>query len=94
MKCLRSANGIKVGDKFRYRSRGLYVDGAWVSRGAEYDVEVIDTSTHLITLRMIIDQTTMPGYTSIMGKPQPYNWSIRKVDIGRSEKLMLLEDEA
>lgn len=92
MKYLRSAKGIKVGDKFRYRSRGLYLDGAWVNRGAEYDVEVINVSTHTITLRMLIDQLTMPGETSVMGKPQPYNWAIRKVDVGIKEKLMLIED--
>lgn len=92
MRCLRNANGIKKGDRFRYRSRGVYVDGVWVNRGAEYDVEVINVSTHTITLRMLIDQTTMPGYSAIMGDPQPYNWAIRKVDVGTREKLMLLED--
>lgn len=90
MKYLRNANGIKVGDKFRYRSRGLYVDGIWTNRGADYDVEVVSVSTHLVVLRMLIDQITMSG--PILGKPQPYNWAIRKVDIGRTERLYLPED--
>ena len=90
MKCLRSANGIQLGDKFRYRSRGLYVDGIWTNRGAEYDVEVVSISTHLITLSMLIDQVTMSG--PILGKPQPYNWSIRKVDVGTTEKLYLPDE--
>jgi len=92
MKCLRSAKGIKVGDKFRYRSRGLYLDGAWVNRGADYDVEVIQVTDHLITLRMTIDQLTMQGSSSVMGDPKPYNWSIRKIDVGTSERLFLLEE--
>ena len=93
MKCLRSDRGIKVGDKFKYRSRGLFVDGSWVNRGAEYYAEVIDTSTHLITLRISVDQLTMQGESSVMGNPTAYNWSIRRIDIGRTEKLMLIEDE-
>lgn len=93
MKCLRNANGIKVGDKYRYRSRGLYVDGMWINRGAEYDAEVIEVTKYLVVLRIMIDQLTMPGYVSTMGKPRPYNWSIRKVDIGRNERLMVADDD-
>ena len=27
------------------------------------------------------------------GNPTAYNWAIRRIDIGRTEKLMLIEDE-
>ena len=93
MKYLRNANGIKVGDKFRYRSRGLYVDGMWTNRGAEYDVEVVQVTQYLVTLRMTVDQLTMQNASCVMGEPQPYNWAIRKNDIGTTERLYLPEED-
>ena len=88
---LRSAKGIKVGDRFRYVSNGFQVveDGAVivVSKGAEYDVEVIQVTEHLITLSMVVDQSTKTR--PCVWEPRPYNWSIRKVDVGVTEKLYL-----
>lgn len=92
-KYLRSARGIKVGDKFRYVSNGFPVveDGevVIVSRGVEYDVEVIQVTEHLIALSMVADQSTIPSTRPCIWESRPYNWSIRKVDIGTTEKLYL-----
>ena len=88
---LRSAKGIKVGDKFTYISRGFEIsdgDGTCIiSKGAEYDAEVIQVTKYLITLSLLVDQTTI--HRGCTWEPRPYNWSIRKVDIGTSEKLYL-----
>ena len=89
MKYLKNANGIKVGDKFRYRSRGYCVDGFVSSRGTEYDTEVVYVTDRLIGLKMLCDQNTLSSIT--FGESQPYVWSIRKVDIGRTERLYLPE---
>ena len=90
MKCLRNANGIKVGDKFRYKSKGYHADNAMISVNAEYDAEVIQVTEYLIVLRMTVDQKTI--HRLCIWEPTPYNWSIRKVDVGRTEKLYLTED--
>jgi len=90
---LRSAKGIKVGDKFTYVSQGfeIYEDGQKivVSKGVEYDAEVIQVTEHLITLNLIADQTTIPRSRPCIWESRPYNWSIRKCDIGVTEKLYL-----
>ena len=92
-KYLRSARGIKVGDQFRYISNGFEVsDGDTVrviSKGAEYDVTVIQVTEHLITLRMWVDQSTT--HRPCIWDSLPYNWSIRKVDVGRTERLYLYD---
>ena len=92
MKYLRNANNIKVGDKFRYKSSGYGVDGMMASKGTMFDAEVIQVTSKLIALRLTCDQSTnnrMP-----FGDPVPYNWAIRKVDVGRTERLYLTyEDE-
>ena len=89
MKYLKNANRIKVGDKFRYRSRGYLVDGLSYNAGTEYDAEVIYITKYLIGLRLLCDQSTL--HTITFGKPQPYNIAIRKIDVGRTEKLYLPE---
>lgn len=89
MKYLKNANRIKVGDKFRYRSRGYLVDGLSYNTGTEYDAEVIYITKYLIGLRLLCDQSTL--HTITFGKPQPYNIAIRKIDVGRTEKLYLPE---
>ena len=86
-KYLRSARGIKVGDRFIYVSNGIELDGEIISKGAEYDAEVIDVTTHLIVLRMTADQSTIRR--PYIHEAKPYNWAIRKVDVGISEKLYL-----
>ena len=90
MKYLKNANGIKVGDKFRYRSSGYGVDGMVSCKGTMFDAEVIQVTKHLIALRILCDQTTVNSIT--FGEAMPYNWSIRKVDIGRTERLYLPEE--
>ena len=78
-----------MGDKFRYRSRGYLVDGLSYNAGTEYDAEVIYITKYLIGLRLLCDQSTL--HTITFGKPQPYNIAIRKIDVGRTEKLYLPE---
>ena len=89
MKYLRNSNGIKVGDKFRYKSRGFHVDGLLTSAGVIYDATVIYTTEHLIGLSLLCDQSTLDTIT--FGPSQPFNWAIRKNDIGTTEKLYLPE---
>ena len=91
-KYLRSAKGIKVGDRFIYISNGIemYENGKKIviSKGVEYEAEVIQVTEHLIAMRLKADQSTMN--TPYLWDSQPYNWSIRKVDIGITEKLYLV----
>ena len=89
MKYLKNANNIKVGDKFRYRSRGYTVDGLSYNAGTEYDATVIYITKYLIGLRLLCDQLTL--HTITFGPPQPYDVAIRKVDVGRTERLYLPE---
>ena len=88
---LRSAKGIQVGDKFTYVSQGfeMYEDGQKivVSKGAEYDAEVVQVTEHLVTLNLLVDQATITR--PCIWESRPYNWSIRKCDIGVTEKLYL-----
>ena len=91
MKYLKNANGIKVGDKFRYKSSGYGVDGMLAARGIMFDAEVIQVTKELIALRLTCDQSTLNRMC--FGDPFPYNWSIRKVDVGRTEKLYLPMEE-
>lgn len=90
-KYLRSAKNINVGDKFVYVSNGFEVsDGGEVvivSKGAEYDAEVVQVTEHMIVMNILVDQSTINR--PCIWEPKPYNWAIRKVDIGRSEKLYL-----
>lgn len=86
-KYLRNANGIKVGDKFRYVSKGFIDGGHIISKGAEYDATVIQVTDHLIVMSIWCDQSTLNRPCILCSLP--YNWSIRKVDVGRSEKLYL-----
>jgi len=92
-KYLRSARGIKVGDRFRYISTGFQVsdnEGTYtISKGAEYDAEVIQTTQHLIVMKIKIDQTCLPKNRPRVWDSEPYTWSIRKVDVGVREKLFL-----
>ena len=90
MKYLRSARGIKVGDKFRYKSRGFHVDGLLTSAGVVYDATVVYETERLLGLSLLCDQTTLD--VQPFGKPLPFTWTIRKVDVGRSEKLYLVEE--
>lgn len=87
MKYLKNANGIKVGDKFRYRGSGYGVDGTLIAKGKMYDAEVVSISTHIITLRITLDKTTVDYF--MLGDSKPYTWAIRKVDVGRTERLYL-----
>ena len=88
---LRSARGIKVGDRFTYISNGfeMYEDGKkiFISKGAEYDALVVGVTEHLIILNIIVDQATITR--SCIWESRPYNWAIRKSDVGISEKLYL-----
>lgn len=88
---LRNAKGIKVGDRFLYVSNGfeMYEDGQRivVSKGAEYDAEVIQVTEHLIILNILVDQSTINR--PCIWESRPYNWAIRKCDVGITEKLYL-----
>ena len=88
---LRSAKGIQKGDRFLYVSNGFSVveDGQTIviSKGAEYDAEVIQVTDHLIVLNILVDQSTINR--PCIWESHPYNWAIRKVDVGVSEKLYL-----
>lgn len=91
MKYLRNANGIKVGDKFRYRSC-VYVDGGYIAKGKPYDAEVIDVSKHVITLQLNCKKA-VTIFDEEPNVPAKYNWAIRKVDVGTRERLYLINDD-
>jgi hypothetical protein len=58
-----------------------------ISKGAEYDAEVIQMTEHLIVLSIKVDQSTINR--PCIWDSKPYTWAIRKVDVGVSEKLYL-----
>ena len=73
---LRSAKGIKVGDEFLY-----------VKKSVEYNATVVQITSYLIILQLWANQSTLNK--SSYGNALPYNWSIRKTDIGKTERLYL-----
>lgn len=70
---------IKVGDRYEYRSPTT------ITRNATYRADVKAITPFNVIVDLTIDQSSAP--IERYGIARTYSWAIRRIDIGRTERL-------
>jgi len=91
---IKKVSDLEIGKVYRYISGGFTCgddQGArTVSKDAEYDVKVIQIAPHIITLKMLVDQSTINRIC--VHEPCSYNWSISILDFRAGRERLYEED--
>lgn len=70
---------IEVGERYEYRSPTT------ITHNATYYADVKQITPHNVIVDLTIDQSSAP--IERYGIARTYNWSIRRCDLGRTERL-------